>query len=192
MRITTGIAFLMLMGCGSSQTSGTSSKSSFADEFKDAPEWVRTNSCAGSSVKGGEKMICGVGEHPIASRRALGLARSAAAAKGRARIARGLSTQINTLLDAYQGEWAQGVADEQVDFEQRTREAVEEVAKLKLTGAAEVDSWISRSDTIYVLVALDHGRALQAVNQNSRMSEAMKRTIDRHSEEAFDKLKRAP
>lgn len=182
----------LLVGCSSNPTtSGVSTKSRFGDEFKDAPEWVRTNTCAGSSVKKPESMVCGVGQHPIASRRAMGLARSSAAAQGRARIARNLSAKVKTLLDFYQGEWAKGVEDEGVDFEQRTREAVEEVAKLDLTGAGAVDSWISASDTMYVLVALDQDKAKSVIKQNGKLSNSMKESIDRHADELFDKLNSA-
>ena len=138
MRQLSFLTILVMVGCGGGQSSGVSSESRFAEEMADAPEWVRTNSCVGSSIEEPKSKVCGVGQHPIASRRSLGLARSAAAAAGRARIARSLSAQINTLLDSYQGEWAKGVENEGVDFEQRTREAVEEIAKLKLVGAGEV------------------------------------------------------
>ena len=189
MRQLSFLAILVMVGCGGGQSSGVSEESRFAEEMADAPEWVRTNSCVGSSIEDPKSKVCGVGQHPIASRRSLGLARSAAAAAGRARIARSLSAQINTLLDSYQGEWAKGVENEGVDFEQRTREAVEEIAKLKLVGAGEVDSWISASDTMYVLVALDHSRAMSVIQENSKLSDAMKHSVDSHAEELFEKLR---
>lgn len=187
-RITPFIALLTLLGCGGPPTSGVSSGSKFAAEFEGAPAWVRTSTCAGSSVPDPKASICGVGDHPIASRRGLSMARSAAAAKARARIARQLSVRLETMLDVFTDEYAQGVEGEQVDIGQRVREGVREVAKLPLTGATPIDSWISSSDTIYVLVALEHARALDAVKQNSRITDAMRRTLDRNADRFFDDM----
>jgi hypothetical protein len=182
-----------LAGCGgAAEHSGVSEGSRFAGEFKDAPSWVRTQQCGGDAVKNPDKMVCGVGDHAIVNRASIGLSRRAAAATARSAIARNLSAQVNSLLEKYSGEYTAGdEAGSTGETEGRTREAIEEISKMPLSGAQVVDSWISSSDTMYVLVALDHDKAMDAIKKNAALSARQKAIIDANAQEMFDTLRGA-
>jgi len=184
-------AALLVAACGGGNKHSTvSKKSSFSGEFEDAPRWVTTEQCEKPWVENPRGTLCGVGVHIIASQRSLGLSRNAATAKARGKIAQSLSSRVGDILKTYEGEIAQEIVGEgdASEYETMTRAATKQVAKMTLHGAHMAHQWISSSDTLYVLVAIDSERALEALKANAELDARVKQAIERHADDLFTEL----
>jgi hypothetical protein len=171
---------LLALACGSATTGGVAPTASLADEFKDAPEWVRSMACSEPAVKTGEKVVCGVGSHQIKAVQQINLGRRAALAEAAAAVALVIKGKVETLETNYAGEYSQGVEDVGADADAKTRTYTERWAKMELPGFQAKDTWISPSNTVYVLGVADVESVLETLKKFDGLSERQKKVIDDH------------
>jgi hypothetical protein len=159
----------VVAGCATPGGSGeVSSQSSFANEFKDAPKWVRTKTCDANVAANAEKRICGMGQHVVESSRRINNATVTAQARGCAAIAAVLSQSVGRVIKASEDEVSREGIDKnsESDFEASAENAVKQVAEMKdMPGCKPVDTWISPSNNMYALMQLDVNLALDAVEK---------------------------
>ncbi|MBU0553092.1 LPP20 family lipoprotein [Myxococcota bacterium] len=187
---------LFFIGCGGStadnirnnlvEKSNSNNFSNFGNEFQGAPEWVRTGNCSGSVIKD-KKSFCSVGQHPISSAKGISIARNTATAKARAIMARSISARVKTIIESSETAYND---DENSELGAKAGEAIKEIASMKLTGASEVDSWISPNNNFYVLVSLQQDKINELIKDQSKLSASQKELIDKNAEKLFESLDR--
>ena len=142
-------ALIFTTGCGSSAPSNTSS--TVSGEYEGAPEWV-TKGCA--AYFGDKNAVCGVGS--AAGSRNISLLRTAAQGRGRSELARSLSLKVKSMLKDYQATTTGGEYFVQhANDDQHIEDVSKQLTNLTLSGTRLDDTWISNSETIYVLMILD-------------------------------------
>ena len=160
--------------------------SSLAAEFNGSPTWVR-QSCRAFWGDQGKGKICAVGS--MGGSRNISLLRSGATGRGRTELARSLQTKVTALLKDYQrtvtgGEnFGTAAADEQL-----VQDTSKQLTDTTLSGTEAIDTWMSGSGTMYVLVALNTESFTDAMN---KMKQLDKKTVDyvvNNANKAFDDL----
>lgn len=153
------VSSVLLAGC-SSTPSAVDSSSKMSDEFKDAPEWVVKE---GSSIEGA---LAAVGSSKIGDA-GIGFARTNAKTMARDELARQMELKVKTLVKNFTQEI--GVKEDQT-VDRVSVQVSKQVAKQTLSGARPQNSWISPSDTVYSLVALDHDSVKSYIKESVETS----------------------
>lgn len=159
---------------------------SLAAEFNGAPAWVR-QSCRAYWGDQGKGKICAVGS--MGGSRNVALLRSGATGRGRTELARSLQTKVAALLKDYQrtvtgGEnFGKAAADEQM-----VQDTSKQLTDTSLSGTEAVDSWISESGTMYVLVSLNTETFASAMNQMKQLDKKVQDYVVNNANKAFDDL----
>ena len=176
----------LVWGCGSGYEV-VKSNSKYALSA-DAPDWAHAGGpCLEKWVPESGKYLCGVGRQPITSRRLMSTYVRAAEAEGCRQIALNLSRELKSRLRKYQNEYFEGVAaNERQDYQGKLEDGLDEMVKMKLHGCGTVTTWISNQDEQMVYVKLDKEKALEAIRQNDKLGEAVKKVIDRRADELMD------
>ncbi len=157
-----------------------------AAEFNGAPTWVR-QSCRAYWGDQGKGKICAVGS--AGGSRNVALLRSGATGRGRTEIARMLQTKVTALLKDYQrtvtgGEnFGKAASDEQL-----IQDTSKQLTDTSLSGTEAVDSWISESGTMYVLVSLNTETFANALNQMKQLDKKVQDYVVNNANKAFDDL----
>jgi hypothetical protein len=156
-----------------------------ADEFNSAPTWVR-QSC--KSYWGDKKSrVCAVGS--MGGSRNVGLLRSGATGRARTEIARSMQTKVASLLKDYQrtvtgGEnFGKAASDEQL-----VQDTSKQLTDMTLSGTEQIDSWMSASGTMYVLVALNTETFGDSLNKMQNLDQKTVEYVKRNADKAFDDL----
>lgn len=153
------IGGLFLTGC-SSTPSAVDDSSKWSEEFKNAPEWVVTE---GSNIEGA---LAAVGSSKIGDA-GIGHARTNAKSMARNELARQIELITKTMVKNFTQEIGAG-EDQTVD--RVSVQVSKQVAKQTLSGARPQNSWISPSDTVYSLVALDQDSVKQYIKESMKTS----------------------
>jgi glutamate formiminotransferase len=155
--------------------------------FDGAPDWVTKGCNAYWGDKKGEKKVCGVGS--IAGTRNISLARETALGRARVDIAKQLGTEIKAMVKDYQAtvtggeDFGVSVADEQYV------EAVsKQVTDQTLVGVEQVDSWMGKDGTMWILAAMNMEKFAGMVDTMKGLSSTLRKAISERAEKAFDKL----
>ncbi len=148
------IGALMFAGCAGTGMN-VSPDFKYAAEFKDAPQWVKDG---GSSIEGGQ---AAVGSAQI-GKAGVGFARTEAQAKARDELARQMQVKVKNLFKRFTEQIGLG-SGQTVD--KTATDISKQVAKQTLSGSRLRDSWISPSDTLYVLMVIDDDLAKANVRE---------------------------
>lgn len=145
-----------------------------------APDWVRRGSRVESGVIYGLGSAEGIGN--------TSLARSTAANRGRAEIAKILQVYSASLMKDYQASTlAGGMSSE----EQRVEQAIKTYSDGLLNGSEVRDYWLdARTNTWYALVVLDYERAETAASLRAKMGGGLSEWVQSHGSEVLEDLDR--
>ncbi len=174
------IAVVSAVACGGSGPEDP------AGEFAGAPDWVLKGCSAYWGDDDGAR-VCGVGS--VAGTKNVSLARTAAIGRARTEIARSLETKVKAMLKDYQAtttggeEFGTAAADEQ-----HIEDVSKQVSQITLSGTTLQDSWVSSSNTLYVLVALDVETFNDSMSRMSNLSETIRKAVQERSRAAFEEL----
>ncbi|UCG52847.1 MAG: LPP20 family lipoprotein [Candidatus Latescibacterota bacterium] len=152
-----------------------------AREFEGAPCWVIEACDCSKKTRG---MICGVGAMTGTANPAL--ARNSATARATTNIARSLQIHVESWLRDYQAtvtgddEFNVAAADEQVVID-----TAKQITDVTLSGVEIVETWISKTGTLYVLAALDTEGFSDSVGRIQNLSEEIRRAVIERAERAW-------
>ncbi len=186
-RVMTGImvgSALVLVACGGATQGGTPVSGALANEFDGAPGWV-VKGCAAFS---GEKAaICGRGS--ATGTRNPSLAMSAATGRARTDLARNLSVKIKAMLKDYQATTTGGENfGTAANDEQHIVDVSKQITDTSLSGTQVVDSWMSHTGTLWVLVKLDVEAFKGALNGMKQLDAATMKGVMERADKAFKEL----
>jgi len=152
------------------------------NEFAGAPNWVLEGCSAYWGDDGGAR-ICGVGDAQIG--RSMSIARTKAISRARAEISRTLETKVKNMIKDYQEQVTDG--ESEMTAEQFSTTTVS-LSKATLNGTSVQQTWISGSNNIYVLVALDVEAFENSVKQMDEMSDKLRSFIEARAKKSFTEL----
>jgi hypothetical protein len=176
-------ASLLLTGCGGGNDSAveTDSETYISEELRGAPEWV-IKGRGGDSDK-----IYGLGS--FTGSHDVGLARDTALARARNDIVLRIQAEVRSLLESYQASTTGGSDyGGEVNSEQHVENMVAQVAKMDLSGAGMEEMWISETNTMWVLAAVDIEEFSAKVNQMSQLNEQVRQDIVERAREGQGRL----
>lgn len=168
-------------------TAGCGSKTLTPDqvmpnEFAGAPEWVLQGCSAYWGDDGGAR-ICGVGDARIGS--SMSIARTKATSRARAEISRTLETKVKNMIKDFQEQVTDG--ESEMTAEQFSSTTVS-LSKSTLNGTSVQQSWISPSNQLYMLVALDVEAFENSVREMDEMSDRLRTFIESRARKSFAEL----
>ena len=152
------------------------------NDFAGAPEWVLQGCSAYWGDDGGAR-ICGVGDAKIGS--SMSIARTKAPSRARAEISRTLESKVKNMIKDFQEQVTDG--ESEMTAEQFSSTTVT-LSKSTLNGTSVQDSWISGSNQLYMLVALDVEAFNNSVKQMDEMSDQLRQFIESRSRKSFAEL----
>ena len=152
------------------------------NDFAGAPEWVLQGCSAYWGDDGGAR-ICGVGDAKIGS--SMSIARTKATSRARAEISRTLESKVKNMIKDFQEQVTDG--ESEMTAEQFSSTTVT-LSKSTLNGTSVQDSWISGSNQLYMLVALDVEAFNNSVKQMDEMSDQLRQFIESRSRKSFAEL----
>ena len=162
--------------------------STFQAELEGAPDWV-LQSCE-AYYDDATDVICGVGS--VAGTRNISLARSTAQARGRTEIARTLNTRVESMLRDYQATVTGGSAfGTAADDEQFIQDVSRQITDTAVPGARLVDTWVSNTGTMWVLMALDLEQFESALGRMEQLDARVREAVEQRAMEAFGDLDEA-
>jgi LPP20 lipoprotein len=168
---------LSVWGCGGPPTPG----SMMAKELEGAPDWA---------VKGhgdDKAKVYGVGS--VTGTANVALARSTAEARGRTAIARSLQIKVKSMLKDYQASTTGGEEYNKAAYdEQYIEDTSKQITDLTLSGTIREDTWIAKTGTYYVLMALDVKHFKDAVGSMKTLSEDIRAAVQERADHAFADL----
>jgi ribosomal protein S20 len=152
------------------------------NDFAGAPEWVLQGCSAYWGDDGGAR-ICGVGDAKIGS--SMSIARTKATSRARAEISRTLESKVKNMIKDFQEQVTDG--ESEMTAEQFSSTTVT-LSKSTLNGTSIQDSWISGSNQLYMLVALDVEDFNNSVKQMDEMSDQLRQFIESRAKKSFAEL----
>jgi ribosomal protein S20 len=169
----------MGVGCGSKEVTPDEQVPS---EFAGAPEWVLQGCGAYWGDDGGAR-LCGVGEARLGS--SMSIARTKATSRARAEISRTLETKVKNMIKDFQEEVTDGESEMTAEQFSSTTVAL---SKATLNGTQVQQTWVSPSDRLYILVALDVEAFDASVREMDEMSDRLRTFIESRSRKSFEEL----
>lgn len=171
---------LGLAGLASSCASGAGSVREGSGISASAPDWVRRGSRVKDGVVYGLGSASGIGN--------TSLARSTAANRGRAEIARILQVYSASLMRDYQASTTAGDFSASSE-EQRVEQAIKTYSDGLLNGTEVREYWLDPiNNTWYALVVLDHERADAAASLQARMGGGLSDWVRNHGAQVLEGL----
>lgn len=151
-------------------------------EFAGAPDWVLSGCSAYWGDDGGAR-ICGVGNAKFTGN--MSITRTKATSRARAEISRTLETKVKNMVKDFQEQVTDGEAE--MTAEQFSSTTVS-LSKATLNGTQQQDTWISPSNELYVLVALDVTAFENSVREMDEMSDKLRTFIESRAKKSFAEL----
>ena len=151
-------------------------------EFAGAPGWVLSGCSAYWGDDGGAR-ICGVGNAKFTGN--MSITRTKATSRARAEISRTLETKVKNMVKDYQEQVTDG--ETEMTAEQFSSTTVS-LSKATLNGTQQQDTWISPSNELYVLVALDVTAFENSVREMDEMSNKLRTFIESRAKKSFAEL----
>jgi PBP1b-binding outer membrane lipoprotein LpoB len=137
------VGTLLFTGC--SQKTETIDKQVYVDpELQGAPKWVMMPVVEGA--------VSEVGSAKRNAGNDIGFQRNEAMADARDNLARQLEIKVSNLFKSFKADTGSG-AD--AAFDRSVESVSKQIASQTLKGTVQKDAWISKSGTMYVLVAID-------------------------------------
>lgn len=147
-------------GCASKGAqSMVSSEANLNDEFKDAPAWVLMPVVEGS--------VSSVGSAAKNAGNDISFQRNEAMADARDNIARQIEVSVGNMFKSFKSSTGAG---KDGTFDKAVESVSKQIANQTLRGTVQKGVWISRSGTMYVLVAIDTKSVIAAANENAKTS----------------------
>ena len=176
-KILISVTLLVLAACGGGKTVVESDLG-----IKGAPDWVNKGTSALNDRDG--RLFHGVGSSPAMGDESL--QRSTADDRARAEVARILSTYMDVVSSDYVAASGTGA---NASSEQGVSRQIKAVTKQNLSGSKIIGRWKDgRTNTVYSISELDLKHIKTAVQGANDMNEDLRRYIDRHAENIFDKV----
>ncbi len=151
-------------------------------EFAGAPDWVLSGCNAYWGDDGGAR-ICGVGNAKFTGN--MSITRTKATSRARAEISRTLETKVKNMVKDFQEQVTDG--ESEMTAEQFSSTTVS-LSKATLNGTQQQDTWISPSNELYVLVALDVAAFENSVREMDEMSDKLRTFIESRAKKSFEEL----
>jgi len=154
-----GVSSLLFIGCGADPKPQLPKAKKIAKdtyvnpELQGAPKWVLM-----PQVKG---YIAEMGSAPANMGNDISFQREEAMADARSNIARQIKTKVNTMFKSYKGVTGGG---KDATFDKSSESVSKQIASQMLEGTVVKDTWISRSNTLYILMILDTKNVVSAMN----------------------------
>jgi ribosomal protein S20 len=179
--------FLSVVALATVVVMGACSKSTTPDEqlpneFAGAPAWVLQGCSAYWGDDDGAR-ICGVGDAKIGS--SMSIARTKATSRARTEISRTLETKVKNMVKDYQEQVTDG--ESEMTAEQFTTTTVS-LSKATLNGTSLQATWVSPSNQLYTLVALDVEAFNNSVREMDEMSDKLRTFIESRARKSFAEL----
>ena len=131
----------------------------------------------------GGARICGVGNAKFTGN--MSITRTKATSRARAEISRTLETKVKNMVKDFQEQVTDGEAE--MTAEQFSSTTVS-LSKATLNGTQQQDTWISPSNELYVLVALDVTAFENSVREMDEMSDKLRTFIESRAKKSFAEL----
>ncbi len=172
---------LSLSACASKPTDNFSGN----PEFAGSPKWV-TGSCNNFFEKQGD-VICGVGA--VTGTKNVSLQRTAAEGRARTAIARALNVKVKSMLKDYQATITGGKAFKDAsDDEQYIADVAKQLTDISISGTKTEDTWMSGTNTLYVLVSLDLQAFKESLNKVKELNAEVRKAVEERAVSAFKEL----
>ena len=173
------LAVVVTAGCGRSVSTPDEQ---IPSEFAGAPEWVLQGCSAYWGDDGGAR-ICGVGNAKFTGN--MSIARTKATSRARTEISRTLETKVKNMVKDFQEQVTDG--ETEMSAEQFSSTTVS-LSKATLNGTQQQDTWISPSNELWVLVALDVAAFENSVREMDEMSDKLRTFIESRARKSFAEL----
>jgi hypothetical protein len=135
-------------------------------ELQGAPKWVLM-----PQVKG---YVAEMGSAPANMGNDISFQREEAMADARSNIARQIETKVNTMFKSYKGVTGGG---KDATFDKSSESVSKQLASQTLEGTVVKDTWISKSNTLYILMIVDTKEVISmmedAMNTSFKNNKAM-------------------
>jgi hypothetical protein len=168
-----------MAGCGKDVTTPDEQ---LPNEFAGAPAWVLEGCGAYWDDDDGAR-LCGVGDAKIG--RSMSIARTKATSRGRAEIGRTLETKVKSMIKDFQEQVTDG--ESEMTAEQFSTTTVL-LSKSTLNGTSIQETWISQTNQLYILVALDIESFENSVREMDEMSSQLRAFIEARARKSFTEL----
>ena len=152
------------------------------NDFAGAPEWVLQGCSAYWGDDGGAR-LCGVGDAKIGS--SMSIARTKATSRARAEISRTLETKVKNMIKDFQEQITDGESEMTAEQFSSTTVAL---SKQTLNGTSIQDSWISGTNQLYMLVALDVESFNNSMRDMDEMNDQLRQFIESRARKSFQEL----
>lgn len=154
------VATLVMTGCSSKNQASSMMHSSYVDpELDDAPAWVLTPVVEGS--------ISEVGSAKKNAGNDISFQRNEAMADARDNIARQISTKTSNMFKNFKAATGSGT---DATFEKATESVSKQIASETLQGSIVKGTWISKTGTMYILMAVDPKAVIKKVGEAIKTS----------------------
>ena len=173
-------AVVATAGCGGKDT--TSLEEELPNEFAGAPGWVLQGCSAYWGDDGGAR-ICGVGNAKFTGN--MSITRTKASSRARTEISRTLETKVKNMVKDFQEQVTDG--ESEMTAEQFSSTTVS-LSKATLNGTQLQQTWMSPSNELYVLVALDVAAFENSVREMDEMSDKLRTFIESRAKKSFQEL----
>ena len=170
---------VVMAGCGKNVTTPDEQ---LPNEFAGAPAWVLEGCGAYWDDDDGAR-LCGVGDAKIG--RSMSIARTKATSRGRAEIGRTLETKVKSMIKDFQEQVTDG--ESEMTAEQFSTTTVL-LSKTTLNGTSIQETWISQTNQLYILVALDIEAFENSVREMDEMSSQLRAFIEARARKSFTEL----
>ena len=170
---------VVMAGCGKNVTTPDEQ---LPNEFAGAPGWVLEGCGAYWDDDDGAR-LCGVGDAKIG--RSMSIARTKATSRGRAEIGRTLETKVKSMIKDFQEQVTDG--ESEMTAEQFSTTTVL-LSKTTLNGTSIQETWISQTNQLYILVALDIEAFENSVREMDEMSSQLRAFIEARARKSFTEL----
>jgi hypothetical protein len=170
---------VVMAGCGKDVTTPDEQ---LPNEFAGAPAWVLEGCGAYWDDDDGAR-LCGVGDAKIG--RSMSIARTKATSRGRAEIGRTLETKVKSMIKDFQEQVTDG--ESEMTAEQFSTTTVL-LSKTTLNGTSIQETWISQTNQLYILVALDIESFENSIREMDEMSSQLRAFIEARARKSFTEL----
>lgn len=156
-----------------------------AQELQGAPQWLMGD-CR-DYFKASEGRLCAVGS--VGNTSSISIARSGAATRARAELARSLQVSLKNLIKDYQSTAGVRGGDQALfGDEQQIDDVTKQLSNQVLSGTRIETSWVSSVGTYYVLVSLDSESFKRSLGEMKTLSAEMRRAIEARADGLFQEL----
>lgn len=167
-------------GCGKDVTTPDEQ---LPTEFAGAPDWVLEGCGAYWDDDDDGARLCGVGDAKIG--RSMSIARTKSTSRARAEIGRTLETKVKSMIKDFQEQVTDG--ESEMTAEQFSSTTVL-LSKSTLNGTSIQETWVSQTNQLYILVALDIEAFENSVREMDEMSSQLRAFIDSRARKSFTEL----